>query len=281
MRWLIWRTKRIRKMNEQITPDFRFDAAKHKYECLTPGGWKRLTGVSTIVGQKAKPQLIPWAAKMALVPLGFDRDGKVAERVAAAKKGKELIEGMTDRAFADFLKETCYPNHKAASGKAAKQGTDVHTEYEAVVKRWIAETSGLPVDCKYRDLTEWAVCHGVRFTGSEVRMMDRGRWFAGTADALAETHTWGLVVIDWKVTGAIWDTFWLTTAGYQHLAELSEGRKYDARVVVRLNPDGTIAETAVRDDRRDIDAFMACLDLYRWDGRIKSRVEQAIERRMR
>src|SRR3990167_6887892 len=86
-------------------PVFRFDPVKHRYYL----GEKQMTGVTTILGVLAKPQLLPWASKEA------------CEYIRQNLKSMDELESVLEKAKNAYAKKR---------DKAADIGTLAHSWIE-------------------------------------------------------------------------------------------------------------------------------------------------------
>jgi hypothetical protein len=215
--------------------NFHFDEKTHTYYLDD----KRLTGVTTILGVIAKPQLIGWAARMAV---------------------EAMVAGATP--------EEAKVAHTKKKEAAGEHGTDTHALVEQWVKACIESFNGKPVATKETDaitkFRDWAVEEVDHFLFSERRMYwGEPHWIAGTCDFAYVGKDGKRYIADFKTSTGIYGVdYFLQCAAYQALAENEGDAPYDACMIVRLGKDGAF-ETSRRETKEDEAAFWACLTLYR------------------
>jgi len=148
--------------------EFVFDPdgkGKSRYQLNGVG----MTGVTTILGAIAKPNLIDWSASEAY------KDSLVLS--------KEEIQRIIDEK--DYA-------HKRRSDSAKDIGKDAHDWVERYIKNKIEGGSGIPLDnstahicSRFRD---WAERNEVKFIASELSVFSRKYFYAGTFDFVCEIN---------------------------------------------------------------------------------------------
>ncbi len=239
--------------------NFTFDAKQH---CYTLDG-ELLPGVTTVLSTLAKPALIQWAANMACDYVSENR-----ERFGDSgypDTGASFSDGNLD----EVLKEakTAYAKKR---DKASEQGTDIHSEIEGVIKKWIEQNSGWPTDMAtnlYTDQTQkfitWASDNNVQFHESEKRLYSPTHKFAGTVDFTC-TMDGKRLVGDIKTTSGIYDLSpFLQVAAYRICLEEMGEAPYQGGVIIRLGKDGSFDEHYRYDAGDDMDTFLALLKVYK------------------
>lgn len=251
-----------------IPKDF---ATTHKY-FADPDGKKPYTGVTSVIGVLAKPNLIPWAAKEACKRLGW-LDPKYASeeaRMASAQERLGEIMMASPVGFLEMLDEAVVA-HARKKDTAAEHGTDAHAEVEAYIKMCLDTNQGYPInDGGYPTVDKfvtWAVENVDHFLFSERRMADPELFVAGTADFAAVMIDGRKKLMgDYKTSSGIYGIdYFLQCAAYRHLAEKEGDAPYDGCVIVRQGKeDPEDFEVQYRFDyQTDWNAFVACLTIYR------------------
>lgn len=231
--------------------EFTFDPLKHKY---TLNG-KPMTGCTTILNVIAKPALIQWAANEAIEYIKKSlSETDFRTRIGDLRISVSNLEGILEEARTA---------HARKRDKAADDGTNLHAEVEAWIKRCIRDHSGLPVDAPetLKPLADWALSKGVRFLDSETRFYSESLWVAGTADLLFEMEG-KRYIGDIKVKKKIWSREpFFQMAGYAIMAEEMGEIPFDGYCILRLK-DG-FEDMWSFDVEGDKAAFRAAVTLYR------------------
>jgi hypothetical protein len=231
--------------------------SKSKHEYLIDG--KRATGVTTIIGVLAKPQLIGWAAKMACE---YIKDHGV--------KGETIVGWFVTPEVLESAKSA----HQKKKEAAGEHGTSAHSLIETFVGVCLQD-GGRPV------LTElagwkpedwqtiypfilWARENVDHFLFSERQMFNKELFIAGTADFAYVGKDGKSYMADFKTSSGIYGIdYWLQVAAYRMLAEAEGDVPYDGATVVRMGKDGSFEVQNRFTYEIDKEAFLACLTLYR------------------
>jgi hypothetical protein len=227
----------------------------HTYTSKADG--KLWPGVTSIGNNLAKPQLIPWAAKMAVQHLADKQ---------------EAIKSSSPEEYALLLSEA-QDAHSRKSRSAADAGTLAHKWCEEYIK---AELVGdgmvalhaYPEDPVTRSCTQafcaWQAAHHVIWLASELVVGSAVHEFGGTLDALAIVD--GIPsLIDFKTSNQISKDYFIQTAAY-HLALEEMGLKMWQRIILRIPKDGSDFEALIVPTPLDLDtqAFLALRQVQRW-----------------
>lgn len=241
-------------------PLFTFEPEKHVYKY----DGKKMTGCTTILGVLAKPQLIPWAARMAteyLTTVGTPVRGIDGETIVGYEVSKEML-------------EEAQVAHAKKRDDGATKGTDTHAQVEDFVKECIADNNGYPI--VERTLTasailtqfiHWAHDNEIRFIASEAQFYSKSLWVAGTADLIFEKDG-KRYLGDIKTYKKIWDrTPFYQCAGYALMAQEMGEPAFDGYCIINLPKERNFKESEdikwSFDIKGDTDAFLACVTLYR------------------
>lgn len=233
----------------ETKPTFEFDAKKHIY---TLGGVP-MTGVTSIIGVLAKPQLISWAARMAT---------EYMEKVI--RSGEYDLNDET--VLLDVL-EAAKSAHTKKKEAAAEYGTDTHSAVEIYIGHCIKEHDGKPykhIDDTLQKFIDWAMENVDYFLFSERRMYNEELFIAGTADFAYIGKDGKKYMADFKTSSGIYGIdYFLQVAAYRMLAEGEGDEPYDGSTIVRLGKDGSFEVQQRYNNETDKEAFLACLTLYR------------------
>jgi hypothetical protein len=260
----------------QNKDEFKFDKDSHTYAINS----KRATGITTIIGVLAKPQLIGWASRMC------------AEYVAE-KWLPEMVYSKEE--ITNILAEAKLA-HQKKKEEAGTIGTDAHSLVEIYINTCLDENCGKPLTSSTDSITkfrDWAIENVDHFLFSERQMFNKEMFIAGTADFAAVMKDGKKLIGDFKTSSGVYGIdYFLQCAGYKILAEAEGDEPYDGCVIVRLGKDGSFdvhyrfAEPSTKEkstelwnrlmgflgakqkeviNYSDIDtkAFLACLTLYR------------------
>lgn len=244
-------------------PLFTFDPAKHAYKY----DGKKMTGCTTILGVLAKPQLIPWAARMACDHL----------RTVGKPLG-ENEEGVYSWEVTDTQLEEAQVAHAKKRDDGATKGTDTHALVEDYVKDCIENYNGKPyrrtvpnTEARANDpltpFVMWTMKEKIRFISSEAKFYSKKLWVAGTADLIFEKDG-KRYLGDIKTYKKIWDrTPFYQCAGYALMAEEMGEPKFDGYCIINLPKERSFKELEdikwSFDIKGDTEAFLACCTLYR------------------
>jgi hypothetical protein len=224
---------------------------------------KRMTGITSIIGVLAKPQLIGWAS-----------------RVCAETVASKWIAGKSyDQPEIDAIVEEAKGAHQKKKEKAGEHGTDTHAIVEIYVNACL-EMGGKPIvfeatqDAEpIKQFIDWAEENVDHFLFSERIMYDNERMIAGTADFAYISKDGKRMMGDFKTSSGIYGIdYWLQVSAYKMLAEGEGGEPYDGMTVVRLGKDGKFEVQSLYEYETYRDAFLACLTLYRAQASIKDLV---------
>lgn len=237
---------------------FYFDEAKHYYYL----DGKKLSGVTTVLGVIAKPQLIPWSAGVAVDYI----DGFVKEVAVHADWDAMLNDGTWDKITKEA--RTAYAKKR---DDAASKGTDTHALIEDLIKEAISVDGYLtvsrpPENKQIGYFIDWAVMNQVKFLCSEKKLHSRSMWLAGTADFTCEIDG-KRYVGDIKTGKAIYPTYFVQTAAYRAMLEESGEESYHGSVIVNLPKDDKPMEVKYRYDyETDKAAFLGALAIYKFNN---------------
>lgn len=235
---------------ENIPMGFHFDEENHLYFF----DQKPLSGVTSVLNVIAKPALIAWASN---------------ENTKTLKE-KAIIDDKGNLIISPELLEEARTAHAKRKDKAAKQGTDIHSKLENIIKKAINENSGLinghelneePQVSKFVD---WALENKVKFFESEKKLYSPTYWLAGTCDFTCEIEG-RRYVGDIKTTSGIYDlTPFMQIGAYRLMLEEMGEKEFVGGVIVRLGKDGSFeVKERLHAENGDGQSFLHALVLYR------------------
>lgn len=234
---------------------FEFRESDHAY--LYEG--KRMTGITSIIGVLAKPALIGWAARMSVEHIQTNLSYK---RMKLLRKGYVIVK---EKILLEALNA-----HTRKKEIAGEHGTDAHALVEEWIKWDIENPAGILTEetgKKFEPIMkfmEWATENVDHFLFAERRMFNLGHFIAGTADFAYIGKDGKKYMGDFKTSSGIYGIdYFLQVAAYRFLAEGEGDTSYDGTAIVRLGKKGDFEVQYRFDYQTDLEAFMACLTLYR------------------
>lgn len=216
---------------------------------------KPIPSVTTILGRLQKQALIQWAANCAV---DYIEEG--IERATMCGEPMELL---------DF--SPMFDGARRAHTMKRDAAGDVGTFLHDYARRRLAGESVAVADADdptrkvIEAFEEWRAQHDIVPLGLERRSMSLKHWYAGTMDF------WGtidgrLCVLDFKTGKAIYDEFWLQTAGYEH-ALLEEHPHLDRmqRWIVRLDKrDGEFEAVPRPHSAANTECFLSLVEVDKY-----------------
>ena len=204
------------------------DAKTGRRVYLSPVSGRRLPSVTTILGAKAKPNLVPWAAKKAATravdeyELLYEmRTGKVLNPATGKK--------WTKAESIDYFKQT----HTEVVEAAGIRGTKLHDIAEMDIGgkdvAYLLTPEQRPL---YNGYQMFLSDHNPEFISTEITFYNETVGYAGTADFVYTSwSTFGVPVIgDWKTSGTgPWPEWALQLAAYTR----GEGTLYKEGALVK------------------------------------------------
>lgn len=224
---------------------FEYQESGHKYFYDA----KPMTGVTTILGTIAKPQLISWASKMCY----------------------EYVKEHADYADGIYhIKEDELELAKNAHARKKTDAGDMGTKVHAWVELYTStnECPAMPEDEQERKMAEkfhaWVVENKVKFLESEKQVYNLTEWYAGTLDFICEID--GKKYIgDFKTSSGIYSReYFAQCAGYRWAFEdMGDKNEYNGSVIVRCGKKGDFEVKTSYDHETDLEIFKSALKLYR------------------
>lgn len=217
---------------------------------------KRMTGITTILGVIAKPQLINWAAGQAVEYVSKEWKPDFAYR-------KEVIEQVLSDA-------------KKAHTKKKEAAADIGTLVHSACEGWIKEKKEPELDEQgmkmFNNFKKWAEDNKVKFLESEKHLYSEKMFLAGIVDGVVEIdgQTW---IMDIKTSSGIYSDAFFQMAGYHILwEEMMLPNKITGYIVVNLQKSGEFLEkrmVSIDDSKK---AFLAAYDIYRIQQKINNQI---------
>ena len=273
----------------------RYDDAAHVYLLVLPNGQLReVPSVTTVVKIVDKSDmLVPWGVKMAAEKLLANVPTYVT------KAERRMVPAMPYEVFLTLVTDA-KSAHKERLEDAANVGKDAHSW----LQRYIQHQLGLnPVpepliepraaSCTQAAL-DWMQQHNVRWLQTERKIYSRQYGYAGTMDGLCladsctnllccpESFKDSLSLVDWKSSNYLYLTYLFQTASYSQAVTEEFGSVIARRWLVRLGKEDGQFEVwhlGPETQDRDVEGFLACLDLSFTMKDLKARQAEAEDAR--
>lgn len=229
---------------------FEFNPATHRYYL----NGVAMTGVTTILGVIAKPQLIKWASDQAV---DYIKEHQMDVGVGVPPKTVTVTEEELENARKAFA---------IKRDKAADQGTSVHAEIEQYIK---CKMNGLDWGTdneQVKHFISWADKYKVEFIASEEQVYSEKLFVAGTYD-FACIIDGRKYLGDLKTANGLYPEYFYQCAAYRMMAEEMGQTDFKGSILVRIGRDGKFDEdqdviiSEGYDEEKD--AFLSALNLYR------------------
>lgn len=238
---------------------FKFEPKTHRYYLNVDGEWRPLTGVTTILGVIAKPQLIKWSA---------DMTADYVKMKAKMYRSDDAFDGDYVVKMKE-LQEVIEEARKAWSKKrddSADLGKEVHAEIEQYIKCKINGIDWFTDNPQVQHFIDWADKHKVEFIASEEQVYSVKLFVAGTYD-FACIIDGRKYLGDLKTGNALYPEYFYQCAAYRMMAEEMGHTDFKGSILVRIGRDGkfnededVIISESYEDEK---EAFLSALTLYR------------------
>jgi len=253
---------------------------------------KQVTGVTTLLGMIAKPELMPWAVRLCVQDAFLQ--GSNSELREELKKYPKLT-GAQAKSIAEKFPEfkQAINAHNSKSDTAKDIGTLAHADVEAYVRWKMGELSSFTINPETKHIVQpfidWAegrvsvtppdqrtkynrnvveiapkVC---KFLKAEQVVFSIKNFYAGTFDILMEING-KTYIADFKTSSGIYgrEYFYQTAAYRAACEELGWGNDIVGSVIIRSGKDGNDLEVKVSEAyKEDFNCFKAAMILYK-DG---------------
>jgi len=217
---------------------------------------KRMTGITTVLSVIAKPQLIPWAAKMA------------TEHVA--KKWEAGVPYAQDAI--DEILSSAKTAHVKKKESAGDIGTAVHRAIEQWLKDGVKPTLDEQGIKMFNHFPAWLEKNKARVLKSEQHLYSVKMFLGGIMDLLVEIdgEVW---IADIKTGSGIYaEAFW-QMGGYELLLkDMGFLPSIKGYIVLNLQKSGNFEEKRSISNEDNREAFMSAYKLYRISQKINSQI---------
>lgn len=230
--------------------EFTFNPKTHRYYL----DGKQMTGVTTILGVIAKPQLIKWSADMAC---DYIKSHTMDVGVGVPPNTLTISEEELENARSAWSKKR---------DDSADLGKEVHSDIEQYIKAKIAGESYVTDKPQVQHFIDWADKHKVEFIASEEQVYSVKLFVAGTYD-FACIIDGRKYLGDLKTGNALYPEYFYQCAAYRMMAEEMGHTDFKGSILVRIGRDGkfnededVIISESYEDEK---EAFLSALTLYR------------------
>ena len=252
---------------------------------------KQVTGVTTILSVKAKPELITWAVRFCVKEafLIMSRPTSLMDKLKALVKFSSKQSKALASEFPEW--DRAITAHTKNSDEAKRLGTLAHADVEKYIRWKMGETSSFTIqeDTKHmvQPFIDWAegkvsvtpqdqrtkfnrnvieiVPKTIKFLKAEQVVFSIKYFYAGTYDFLCEIDG-KQYMGDFKTSSGIYgrDYFHQTAAYRAACEELGWGKGIVGSVIVRSGKDGNDLEVKVSEAyKEDFNCFKAAAILYK------------------
>jgi hypothetical protein len=233
--------------------NYRFNDKGHIHELLVDGEWKKLTGITTILGVIAKPQLIQWAANMAV--------DYICDHLKDLQEKPEEVLGEARKA------------HTRKKEAAGQKGTDIHALIEERIKKAIAEDGFIKEngakEKQVKEFIQWAIDNKIKFLASELHLYSETYFLGGICDFVCEID--GEIWVGDIKTGRVYAEAFFQMAGYQIMIE--EMKLYPnikGHIIIGLKNGFEEKRSISNEDNKT--AFLSALSLYRIMAKVNGQI---------
>lgn len=230
--------------------EFTFNPKTHRYYL----DGKQMTGVTTILGVIAKPQLISWASNQAV---DYILDNTVDAGIQVPPDTVTIKKETAEEARKAFAKKR---------DKAADLGTQVHAMVEEYINCKIAGLDYFTDNEQVQHFIDWANKHNVEFIASEEQVYSEKLFVAGTYD-FACIIDGRKYLGDLKTANALYPEYFYQCAAYRMMAEEMGQKDFKGSILVRIGRDGNFNEdedVIISESYEDEkEAFLSAYKLYR------------------
>lgn len=229
---------------------FEFNPATHRYYM----DGVAMTGVTTILGVIAKPQLIKWASDQAV---DYIKEHTIDAGIAVPPNTVTIpIEELENARKAFAIKRD----------KAADAGTAVHAEVETYIKSLISGDVFTTENEQVKHFIAWVEKHNVEFIASEEQVYSKELFVAGTYD-FACIIDGRKYLGDLKTANGLYPEYFYQCAAYRMMCEEMGQTDFKGSILVRIGRDGkfnedqdVIISESYEDEK---EAFLSAHKLYR------------------
>lgn len=239
---------------------FEFNPNTHRYYL----DGTAMTGVTTILGVIAKPQLIKWSADMAVDYL-LD-NSMPTDLVFKKDDGVEILLEKDNRVVSLKTLEEARKAWSKKRDDSADLGKEIHSDIEQYIKAKIAGESYTTDKPQVQHFINWADKHNVQFIASEEQVYSVKLFVAGTYDfsCIIDGRKY---LCDLKTGNALYPEYFYQCASYRMMAEEMGQTDFKGSILVRIGRDGkfnededVIISESYEDEK---EAFLSAHTLYR------------------
>ena len=199
--------------------------------------------------------------------------------IAETYHGLDMIDAITKQ-WPTILQEA-KSAHRKRKEKSGEFGTKTHEAIEQLINNAIEKTKGYIKRHKVNEkkaiqnFIDWALNNNVKFLASEKHIYSEKLWLGGIVDFICEIDgkVW-IGDIKTSKSGIYPENFW-QCAGYDiMLKEMGVPCTENVKgyLIVNLKETGEILEKRSISNEENIRGFLACLDIYRIQEKIKNQI---------
>lgn len=237
--------------------NLRAEGGKHFYDVEGHGTFSGVTGYLDII---SKPALVPWATKVALERVREVLVGRLGE------EGKRRI--SLDSVWIDSLISEAKKKPKQIKDDAADLGTMAHAWIDGWILGQIAGSPFMPEpDQRIKNAVDafllWVKDCGLEFVAGDTKIASLEHGFGGSLDALGKLPDGSFVILDWKSSKGIYESYALQVAAYEQGLFETYGIGAKELRIVRFSKEAPVEfeHKTVRADKRPFQAFLHAKNL--------------------
>jgi hypothetical protein len=160
-------------------------------------------------------------------------------------------------------------NADKLSAQACDTGTGLHNLLEKIGRGETIDQEITPLELKWvTAFYSWRDKKVKHFLLTEQPIYHSTDLYCGTLDALVESVSGELILIDYKTSARVYDTYYLQVSAYARALEKMRGIRLNGALILRFDKkSGEMEETPVPDLDENYDVFRAALQLWKWQNK--------------
>ncbi len=249
---------RLSSRPPMLTPIFpitmTIEGRKHIYRAEKEGVVHRLESVTGYLGVIAKPALVNWAAREAVVSV----EGELLKQL----NGQDSAQITLDKSWIQSVIASARKKPDQIKDAAADLGTRVHSTVDQIVKGQKHDAIPDEIKAPVEAFLAWWKHSGIEIVLGDTKVASLVYQYAGSLDALGFRNG-KYVLIDLKTSSGCWPEFALQVAAYSQALSETYGITCDQALILRLGkkPPYEFEVKTVADLALSFRAFLAAKTL--------------------
>lgn len=222
---------------------------------LDDGSTREGSGVTGVLGIIAKPALIPWATKTALLSA---ENAWLAKLDGKKKKKVELTE-----AFIKSVTEEAKKKPDSVKDAAADLGTQAHAYFDAFIRGEQPDLIAEPLKPAVDAFNSWVKESKISIVQGDTKVFSLIYNYGGALDAIGVNEEGEFVLLDWKTSSGCYPEMALQVSAYVQAFDETYGIEIKKAVIVRFSKVAPVEFEAkeVLDLKNSFSAFLAAKNL--------------------